>query len=61
MPIPCVTKALSIITITLAINHIVSYVFVVLIINNRHFLPYSRADLAGLGWVGICFVAKDLR
>ena len=49
------------ITITLAMNHIVISVFVVLIINDRHFLPYRRADLTGLGWVGICFVAKDLR
>jgi len=33
------------ITITLAMNHIVISVFIVLIINNRHFLPYRRADL----------------
>ena len=30
-------------------------------IYNRHFLPFGRADLTGLGWVGIGFVVARVR
>jgi hypothetical protein len=42
-------------------NHSNNSVFIALLIHNRHFLPFGRADLTWLGWVGIGFVVARVR
>ncbi len=39
-------------------GHLISCV---IFIHNRHFLPFGRADLTGLGWVRIGFVVARVR
>jgi hypothetical protein len=42
-------------------NHSDNSIFIALLIHNRHFLRLGRADLTGLGWVGIGFVVARVR
>jgi hypothetical protein len=61
MSIVVTTETISIICFILPASHSDNSVFAVLIIRNRHFLPFGRADLTGLGWVGIDFVVARVR
>jgi hypothetical protein len=61
MSILIITDAISecyIVFSEYSFGHCISYV---LFIHNRHFLPFGRADLTWLGWVGIGFVVARVR